>query len=53
MLMEIHYDYMVEEISQVTNQITEAMLEELCLETFLICCFVVVHHLDGFFDFLV
>ena len=43
-------NHMVEEIVQITNQRVETMLEEFCLVAFLVCCFVVVHRLDGLSD---
>ena len=41
---------MVEEISQITNQRAETVLEELCLVAFLVCCFAAVHRPDGLPD---
>jgi hypothetical protein len=41
---------MVEEINQVRNQSTKSMLKELCMETFLVFCSVVVHHPNGIPD---
>ena len=43
-------NHMVEEINQVTNQRAETVLEELCLVTFLVYCFDVVHRMDGLSD---
>jgi hypothetical protein len=41
---------MVEEMSQVRNQSTKTVLKELCLKTFLIYCFVVIHHPNSLSD---
>ena len=44
---------MVEEIIQVIIQSVKTVLEELCLETFVICYFTCVHHPNDLSNILV